>query len=125
MKSPWPLQNPPTPKYGSLALPIYVYDCSVAGLSSSILFKNKVDKPGNFYQDHLFQPEVTREDQGKEEKETIQVGTDGDCKDEETGTTETEPKTPEPDPIPLPDTCEFHHRDEVRPHSETGLTFMY
>ena len=123
MKSPWPLQNPPPPKYGSLALPIYVYDCSVASLTSSILFKNKVEKPGNFYQDHLFQPEVTREDKEKEEKETEEVSIEGDCKDEETGTTETGPKTPEPDPIPLsdpiplPDTCEFHHRDEVRPHS--------
>ena len=49
----------------------------------------------------------------KEENQTVEVSTDSDCKDEETGTTETEPKTPEPDPIPLPDTCEFHHRDEV------------
>ena len=117
MKSPWPLQNPPPPKYGSLALPIYVYDCSVAGLTSSILFKDKVDKPGNFYQDHLFQPEVTREDvEVKEEQETMEVSTDNDCKGEEISTTETEPKAPKADPIPLPDTCEFHHRDEVPSH---------
>ena len=125
MKSPWPLQNPPPPKYGSLALPIYVYDCSVASLTSSILFKDKVDKPGNFYQDHLFQPEMTREDRAKEEKETIEVSTDGGCMDEETSTAKTEPRAPEPDPIPLPDTCEFHHRDEVRPHLEDCLTFMF
>ena len=126
MKSPWPLQNPPPPKYGSLALPIYVYDCSVAGLTSSILFKDKVDKPGNFYQDHLFQPEVAVEDKGKEENEAIDENIRGDCEDEKTETTGKDGKTAEPDPTPLPDTCEFHHRDEVlMSHSENWLNFVF
>merc|ERR1719350_508678 len=44
LKSPWPLQNPPPPKYGSLALPIYVFDCSVASLTCSSLSLRGITK---------------------------------------------------------------------------------
>ena len=53
--SPWPSINT-LPKYGSLALPVYLFDCNISGLTSSLLFKDKVDKPKNFYQNHLFKP---------------------------------------------------------------------
>ena len=51
--APWPHLHP-QPLYGSLALPIYLFDCNIAGLTSSLLYKDKTDKPKNFYQNHLF-----------------------------------------------------------------------
>ena len=120
LKSPWPLQNPPPPKYGSLALPIYVFDCSVASLTSSILFKDKVEKPGNFYQNHLFQPEPEVNNEEKKESEAAEIDTAVDNMDEEIATAEKELKTKDDDSSPLPDTCEFHPRDEVRAELESG-----
>ena len=120
LKSPWPLQNPPPPKYGSLALPIYVFDCSVASLTSSILFKDKIEKPGNFYQNHLFQPEPEVNNEEKKESDAAEINTAVDNKDEEIVTAEKEVRTKDEDPSPLPDTCEFHPRDEVRAELESS-----
>ena len=55
-RSPWPTLASP-PRFGSITLPVYLFDCNIAGLTSSLLFKDKTDKPKNFYQNHLFKPE--------------------------------------------------------------------
>ena len=55
-RSPWPTLTSP-PRFGSITLPVYLFDCNIAGLTSSLLFKDKMDKPKNFYQNHLFKPE--------------------------------------------------------------------
>ena len=55
-RSLWPLVNT-TPQYGSIALPIYLFDCNISGLTSNILFKDKIEKPKNYYQNHLFKHE--------------------------------------------------------------------
>jgi len=96
-KSPWPHLTSPIPaKFGSVALPIYVYDCNIAGLTNSLLFKNKVDKPKNFYQDHLFQPEI------KEKTSTSSF-----VPKELSEQRDEDQKTPEPNP-PKYNTCDHH-----------------
>ena len=44
---------------GSLSLPIYIYDCNVSRLTSSLLFGDIAEKPKNYYQHFLFKPEVS------------------------------------------------------------------
>ena len=73
-----------------------------------------------------FPPGWLTVDKGKEENEAIDESIRGDCEDEKTETTGKDGKTAEPDPTPLPDTCEFHHRDEVlMSHSESWLNFVF
>ena len=110
-KSPWPLHNPAPPKYGSVALPIYVYDCSVAGLTTGLLYRGRADPPRNFYQDHLFQQEARG--QGEEGREEEARG-----REEKGGEEEARPAEPAEQ---MPESCEFHHREETTGHVDREI----
>ena len=68
-RSPWPILGPGPPRYGSVALPIYLFDCNIAGLTANLLFKERTEKPKNFYQNHLFKPETQANSDHEETEE--------------------------------------------------------
>ena len=77
-------------RYGSVALPIYLFDCNIAGLTSNLLFKEKAERPKNFFQNHLFKSEspVSSEvedvkKQEEEEEERSEAPCDGGPIDKE------------------------------------------
>lgn len=49
------LEIPPnhTPQWGSVTLPIFVYDCKLSSLIEVLVYKESEEKPADIYEDHL------------------------------------------------------------------------
>ena len=59
IQSPSPLVNITSKKVvGSMAMPIYIYDCNILGLTSSLIYREGVEKPKNHHLNFLFKPEL-------------------------------------------------------------------
>jgi len=52
---PTKLEIPPnhTPQWGSVTLPVFVYDCKLSSLIEVLVYKESEEKPADIYEDHL------------------------------------------------------------------------
>lgn len=76
------LEIPPnhTPQWGSVTVPVFVYDCKLSSLIEVLVYKESEEKPADIYEDHL-------------------CGEKGDdCKDDDAATREAQHSLVSPEP---------------------------
>lgn len=64
---PTKLEIPPnhTPQWGSVTLPLFVYDCKLSSLIEVLVYKESEEKPADIYEDHLC---GEKKEEGKEDE---------------------------------------------------------
>jgi len=45
---------------GSIAFPIYIYDCNILGLTNNLVYSDSPEKPRNYHSNLLFKPEISQ-----------------------------------------------------------------